>query len=110
MRALLMALVLAIPTLAHAEPTAMYVRAMPARVEIPAPREPKPVVLRLAMREPEENPLPETAERPEHPSLMERLRDRVIEVLPVVSTAVVAPLPISSADGTLAGLGVVGKF
>lgn len=110
MRALLMALVLAIGTPALAEPDAMYVRAMPDRVETPAPRHQKPVVLTLAMREPEEKRLPETKKPPERPTLMQQLRDRIYEELPVVSTAVVAPLPISTANGTLAGVGVLGKF
>jgi hypothetical protein len=104
-----MALVLAIATPALADPSPMYVRAIPAHVETPAPREQTPVVLKLAMREPEEKPLPNRV-KDERPSLMQQLRDRIHEQLPVVSTAVVAPLPISSADGTLAGVGVIGRF
>lgn len=110
MRALLMALVLAGGTLAHADPYAMYVRAVPERLETPAPRAQKPVVLRLAMRESEEKQFPKREKPPERPSLMQQLRDRIYDELPVVSTAVVAPLPISTADGTLAGVGVLGKF
>ncbi len=110
MRALLMGFVLAVGTPALADPSPMYVRALPARVETPALRVQKPVVLTLAMREPEETRLPEHAKHPERPSLMQQLRDRIYEELPVVSIAIVAPLPISSADGTLAGVGVLGKF
>lgn len=105
-----MALVLAIATPARAEPSPMYVRAIPARVETPAPREPTPIVLKLAMREPEEHPLPARPPRDASPTLMDKLRDRIHEQLPAVSTAIVAPLPISTADGTLAGVGVLGKF
>jgi hypothetical protein len=109
MRAMLMALVLAIAPSALAEPLPMYVRAVPAQVETPAPREQKPVVLTLTMREATETPL-RSEKPPERPSLMEQLRDRIYEELPVVSTAVLAPLPITSADGTLAGVGVLGRF
>jgi hypothetical protein len=61
------------------------------------------------MREPEERRLPELKHQ-ERPSLMEQLRDRIRDQLPSVSTAFLAPLPITSADGTLAGIGVLGKF
>jgi hypothetical protein len=110
MRALLMAVVLAIATPALADPTPMYVRAMPAHVETPAPREQKPVVLTVTMRETDETRLPERAKHPGRLSLMEQLRDRIVDELPVVSTAIVVPLPISTADGTLAGFGVLGTF
>jgi hypothetical protein len=116
MRALLMATVLAVGTPALADPLPMYVRAVPERLETPAPREQKPgarkpVVLTLAMREPpEEARLLDHARPPQRPSLMQQLRDRIYDELPVVSTAVLAPLPISTADGTLAGVGVLGKF
>lgn len=86
----------------------MYLRAMPDRVETPAAREPTHVNLKLAPRE--QHPVPKREERPEPPSLMERLRDRICEELPVVSTVTLAPLPISSPDGTRAGLGVFGRF
>lgn len=110
MRALLMALVLAGGTPALANPSPLYVRAIPAQVETPAPRVQAPVVLKLAMREREERPLPKHEKQPERPSFLHQLRDRIYEELPVVSIAVVSPLPISSADGTLAGVGVVGTF
>jgi hypothetical protein len=110
MRAMLMALVLAIAPSALADPLPMYVRAVPAQVETPAPREQKPVVLTLKMREATETPLQRSEKPPERPSLMEQIRDRIYEELPVVSTAVLAPLPIASADGTLAGVGVLGRF
>jgi len=108
MRALLMALVLAAGTPALADPSPMYVRAVPAQIETPAPQ--KPIVLKLVMREPDEKQLPEHAKRLERPSLMQQLRDRICEELPAVSTAMLVPLPISTADGTLAGVGVLGKF
>ncbi len=110
MRALLIGIVLALGTPALADPSPMYVRALPAQIETPARRVQTPVVLKLAMREAEEKRLPEHAKHPERPTLMQQLRDRIYEELPVVSTAIVAPLPISSADGTLAGVGVLGKF
>ncbi len=114
MRALLMVwlVVAALPTLAHADP--LYVRAARAPEETPAPRsvvrEPPRLVLAIAMREPEHTRLPEHTTPPAGPSLMEQLRERIYDELPVVSTAVVAPLPISSTHGTLAGVGVLGKF
>ncbi len=111
MRALLMALVLAIATPALAEPRPLYVRAVPEQIETPKPPEKtKPVVLRLEMREREETPVPKSEKSPERPSLMQQLRDRIFDELPAVSTAIVAPLPIASADGTLAGVGVLGRF
>jgi hypothetical protein len=110
-RAFLMALVLVgAGTSALAEPSPMYVRAVPERVETPAPREQPPIVLKLAMHEPEEKPLPAPATRTERPSLMEQVRDHLCEQLPAVSNAIVTPLPIASADGTLAGVGVLGHF
>lgn len=112
MRALLMVWLVGSATPALADP--LFVRAATAPEETPAPRpevrEPPRLVLAIAKREPEHTRLPERARPPAGPSLMEQLRDRIYEELPVVSTAVVAPLPISSANGTLAGVGVLGKF
>ena len=122
MRALLMAGVLAIGTPAMAEPPRLYVRAAPAPVETAAPRasvrEPSAARTDLAtrrtlprtMQERDEAQLPIHEKQPARASLMEQLRERILDELPVVSSAVVAPLPISSADGTLAGVGVLGKF
>ncbi|MFN0250852.1 MAG: hypothetical protein ACKV2T_28515 [Kofleriaceae bacterium] len=107
---MLMALVLAVTPSALADPLPMYIRAAPAQVETPAPRGQEPVVLTLAMREADKPPLRQSEAPLERPSLMQQLRDRLYEELPVVSTAVVAPLPISSADGTLAGFGLIGRF
>ena len=80
MRALLIGIVLALGTPALADTSPMYVRALPAQIETPARRVQTPVVLKLAMREAEEKRLPEHAKHPERPTLMQQLRDRMIEL------------------------------
>ena len=116
MRALVMAAVLGTAAPVLADPSPMFIRAPSARhIEVAPPVRPTPVRISLAFRpheapdgEPEEVTDPE--KQPRLPTLMEQLRDRIYEELPAVKTAVVTPLPISSANGTLAGVGLLGEF
>jgi hypothetical protein len=114
MRALVMAVVLSTAAPVLADPSPMFIRAPSARhIEVARAAPPKPVRISLALRPhdaPEQQPVRDPAKRQSQPTLMEQLRDRIYEELPAVKTAVVAPLPISSANGTLAGVGLLGEF
>jgi hypothetical protein len=113
MRALVMAVVLGTAAPAVADPSPMYIRTAPAQLEVAPPAAGPPTKLSLPLRthdEATERHVLETIHHQKHRTLMEQLRDRIYEELPVVSAAVFAPLPISTANGTLAGVGVIGKF
>jgi hypothetical protein len=109
-----MAAVLAATTPALADPKLSYVRA-PSTQMMEVAAHTTPTHVRISLRltttvTKESDVVDDPTKWPEGPTLMEQLRDRILEELPVVSTAVVAPLPISSPHGTLAGVGVLGKF
>lgn len=121
MRAFVMLAVLAGASPVLAEPSPMFIRAPGGQVaELPASGSraernrteqipPERVRLRL-QRDPVSDDSVDDPIKPSRPSLMEQVRARVLDELPAVSSAMVSPLPIPSADGTLAGLGVLGKF